>query len=866
MPKLLWLLRDVTLPFTEKDSDVVISPTEYMTKYVLGLTSHPTNSIGSMFVKSFSGFKCLKLCRPKKPKELEHLFDNLGLDNQKFTDDINYAIDHIRAHLSVKTCYGSNKSITGSSLSILAEKYITALNDNSIPDLEKSWIAVIEMKLENHCEHLVDSYRDKMSEKLQGKFPMEQTRLLKVHNEVQALVLRDLAEIIHNHLPHLVVRDTEQYHKYGKKLTSRFKDDELPQFSLKNKYESGEYCKQLLLELERANLNLAEIITCYHERAVGPAKEEVYLKEVATIPGNPEQVHIHEITHTTVEVAWKPPLINSTDIEYKIQTSSKDDDKWSYPPQITRHLKVEFNNLKPITAYKLRICSRNVVSQKDSIFKEVHFSTLVGPPKKPGRISFRTVSWDQGILTCMPPKQEDGNGAQITHLVAKLRYRNHLWCMCKQESFPIHFEDAEDYCSYHLKLPNITVRRKTFLTVFWENAVGLGEPSNQISIESTDFIPGPPLNFRRKGRTSSSIKIRFDIPRINPAAVHCYKVFLRKYRAEEETQLQETFKCSAVASELDSNTSYAFRVLAINRNNEHMQLCEKSSETVWFKTKRNKIVTGMITAGVAAGCTAAGPAIGAGSIPFLSGDLLSEGIKEKKPLKIAGGIAGLASTPLSVPFGAVVGTLAAPWYGFGFGYLVHSELQDSNDEDSDNESKECTGGALELQHSNNEDSDNESKECTGGALELQDSNDEDSDNESKECTGGALELQDSNDEDSDNESKECTGGALELQDSNDEDSDNESKECTGGANFTGDRFTSSADSETESLADRSRSSSLENESSHNTPSIGNKSSSSNTESITEKNQSNIPPLLATNMFWDIENDYAIDTRTCESVL
>ena len=694
VPDFLWLLRDVDVDFIDEDDkeeEKKISPTEYVTKSVLKpKKANPSKEdIGKKILNLFPTLQCIAVSNPEQNP------NNLGGDEQcDFNTEIEVAIKHVKLSVKPKTVHSGSVSVTGTSLAILAEEYIKALSSpDTFPDLEYSWMAVVEKQLLDSFESLVAEYKHRMSEVVRDKLPIEHASLIELHRQVLAAVQHLLIKKLESLLPRTNLTDLKLYKTYSAKLASRvakFSQDEkciesgeIMQFITENKNKSYLQCRQLSQTLKHSHMTLRNIISSYNENSIGPAKREVYEQEIAVIPGEPINARVMNTTSSTVILAWNAPDIHASVVkEYHIQHCLDIRySKWSQSLSTTE-ISIEFTNLIPNSICRFRICSSNESEKSD--YAIVTALTSPGQPTKPEPvISFEAINYYEGKIVCKAPREEDGNGAIITKMLIELTSMatNEV---DTSEVFDISRSDSNSTCIVRLlNLQEINSHQNIHMRIVWVNSVGwLSLPSDPLVIQSTEFIPGPPGNVKKVGRTHNKIKICFDPPEINPGAVDHYRIEIRRESKGSRMLVKNTKWLSAVLTNLSANTEYKIYVTSVNKKNLHIRC-----RYLICRTKLSKVAAGFAGAGVTAVGVAAAPVAGASILPLASIVALADGIEEGSVGKIAGGTVGLLCTPITAPLGFLGGLIVAPAVGLGGAATAKLALMDSDDniEDSDPE-------------------------------------------------------------------------------------------------------------------------------------------------------------------------------------
>lgn len=228
--------------------------------------------------------------------------------------------------------------------------------------------------------------------------------------------------------------------------------------------------------------------------------------------------------------------------------------------------------------------------------------------------------------------------------------------------------------------------------------VSIHEHVQILSVEikaAPSAVPGPPVNVRSSSkRTSSLIKLRWDPPNENPEAVYRYELQMKRKNRDDYEFVTYSYKLSAKATGLKSNTSYRFIVISRNKAGKGNFSLEHKE-----KTRLGKFAVAALTPAVFIGGTVAAPFAGivgggvaGGVLGGASGVAVADSIDNKAGATTAGittGVtAGVAGGVAGAVGGGVVGTLGAPVIGgvLARKFVKHGDeysSQSSEDEDED---------------------------------------------------------------------------------------------------------------------------------------------------------------------------------------
>lgn len=199
-----------------------------------------------------------------------------------------------------------------------------------------------------------------------------------------------------------------------------------------------------------------------------------------------------------------------------------------------------------------------------------------------------------------------------------------------------------------------------------------------LSETKTGPIPGKPQDLTAAKRAHNRIKLQWNFPSTNHQTIGCYEVQYRR-RWKQWESYEETSNTNQVIYRLSADTTYWFRVRAVNTKGFPGRYCEE----ICTETKYSPLARGFITAGAAVGGTIAAPIFVPLSGAVLTGLGIYDGAMGKKgelskgevATFTAGGVILAVSTPIT-------GTVGAPVIGASIGMIVYDSLS-SDDIDDD---------------------------------------------------------------------------------------------------------------------------------------------------------------------------------------
>ena len=297
-----------------------------------------------------------------------------------------------------------------------------------------------------------------------------------------------------------------------------------------------------------------------------------------------------------------------------------------------------------------------------SLATVIHFKK--GPPSQPSRPSVKQESPTTAIISVMCLTKEEENGSTSTRCIVETRSAN-------SGKWQPNVHNISQCTSLRLRLADLEPDTKYRLRVRMQNEAGTSIPSEEVTFQTNDLIPGAPLELRVSSRrTASSLKVRWKMPFNNPEAVDKFEVQVRQRGDAGQTPCNLTQKLSAKFTQLKSDTKYRFKVRALNKNGQPGEFSEEiEAETLYKKALRAVLAIPAFFGG-----TVSGPLLGGGAAAVG----VYENSSSKKKRKSAAAV--VAGTLAGTVFAPVVGGVCAYKTYKGIGILDNESPQTSDDE------------------------------------------------------------------------------------------------------------------------------------------------------------------------------------------
>ena len=698
LPHLFWLSRDVPtdwLPTSEK------SMTSYVTKILEYQSKDSETGIGLSSL--YPDLECFGLPHPGCGKGKNAVYEEKL--SKSFVETFKDIAKHILHTVQPKKGY-SLQPIDGPTLASLAQQYVKAINTpGAVPNLEQCWKTASMQKIYDLVDHFVRTYSKEMADTLSGQYPLEydidpseseKKSLLAKHHFIlnekvvlpfklkcrELLCLTEEA-LMQDDIFKSAVETLQTRIAIFEDSTDQVIEGEFLEFTERNRRESEKACRDSFWSVCHSYeaLSMDKVREAYFERAAGPAKDYVYDELFREIPERPKDIQVTNCTYNAATIRWVRPnnYVGNT-FQYQVSISS-DIFPMDLAAEEVANPVYKCENLTPATEYTVTVHAINKKLSGEGT--EIRFKTKAGPPKKPSNVTVSAMkeSLSQIKVSFEQPTEADGNGSKITQVVAKCDAMNTNRSLNSIEA-PI--VDEGYIC---IPIDNVETHEDIQIQLSFKNEIGEGE-SVTLFFNTKLMIPGPPKHLMVVGRGHKRIKLRWKPPSINPGAVSRYAIHVTKMNHNTYTIYLEDINTakstlSAVAKNLDSDSKYNFKIKALNCEDLGTSTMEFQD---WIQTKYHPAIRATIVTGAAVGGTLAGPVIGACSFPVDSVATIKKGRERKDNWIVADGIIGVATAPVTVPVGAVAGTVGAPVVGGIAAKETYDMLNSDSDlYDSDNE-------------------------------------------------------------------------------------------------------------------------------------------------------------------------------------
>ena len=183
-PNFLWLLRDAILSVPPGRDGKPMTPTEYLKTKIFkrGASFNETESdrVSRAILTVFPSIECMTISVPSAdPDVMRNIAANEASLNPKFNEQIETLVAYLLHHVQPKSGFVEGKLVDGPLLVEIAGEFIKVVNDpNAIPCISDTWQAAVERRCREALEQLIKEYTQDLEAKFKEVgFPMEEDSL-----------------------------------------------------------------------------------------------------------------------------------------------------------------------------------------------------------------------------------------------------------------------------------------------------------------------------------------------------------------------------------------------------------------------------------------------------------------------------------------------------------------------------------------------------------------------------------------------------------------------------------------------------------------------------------------------------------------
>ena len=173
MPKFLWVVRDFTLQLVD-DEDREIDPRRYLERALEdkatsgGTEVAQKNEIKQHLRKYFPERDCCTMVRPIVNENNLQSLDSIGIEDLR-SEFVEQAFNlRTRVLQGMKIKHINNQEMDGLTWIEMAQQYIEAINDRTVPTIESSWTYICRSRAQTIFEKAKDSFDEMIAQEIQA--------------------------------------------------------------------------------------------------------------------------------------------------------------------------------------------------------------------------------------------------------------------------------------------------------------------------------------------------------------------------------------------------------------------------------------------------------------------------------------------------------------------------------------------------------------------------------------------------------------------------------------------------------------------------------------------------------------------------
>ena len=361
-PNFLWLLRDAVLKVPSGQT-----PTDYLKTVVLkrgkSFDETANDKIGRVILTVFPSIECRTIQPPSAdPEVMQNIVAKQDSLEPRFNEQIEDLIKYLFQNVKAKSGFMDGKLVDGPLLAAMASQFLDAVNNpDAIPCITDTWQTAVEIRCKKMLDQMTQEYIEEMNVKIADiGLPMEEDSVSKNDSSkpctlfsLHRSTLLQKTELLLKKVGHFISGPissaeggTSSYNRetliaeLEKRIAVFSEDTILPmdgpnmrkkkviggalfEFVQHNNSESRSYCHALFKKLymkieekiekgdesytfEELSNDLKMLQEEYHQKAVGPAKWEVYTEKESFIKSQGENYkRLHGFKKKTFDALQK---------------------------------------------------------------------------------------------------------------------------------------------------------------------------------------------------------------------------------------------------------------------------------------------------------------------------------------------------------------------------------------------------------------------------------------------------------------------------------------------------------------------------------------------------------------------------------
>jgi len=173
MPSFMWVVRDFTLQLVDEEGNDITSK-EYLERALdvrASTVQQDKNEIRKHLKKFFKERECCTMIRPLTNEDNLQCLDQMDLEELRaeFVEQVMLLRRKVLNQVRPKQVNGS--TLDGTTWVLLAEKYIQAINEGAVPNIQSSWNYICHQKARATADTIVEKFEKELADTL---LPMNQ--------------------------------------------------------------------------------------------------------------------------------------------------------------------------------------------------------------------------------------------------------------------------------------------------------------------------------------------------------------------------------------------------------------------------------------------------------------------------------------------------------------------------------------------------------------------------------------------------------------------------------------------------------------------------------------------------------------------
>ena len=183
-PDFLWLLRDATLAVPPGRDGKPMTPSDYLKTKVfkrgVSFDESDSDKVGRAILTVFPTIECMTIEAPSTdPEVMQNIVLKQDCLNPRFNEQIERLVAYLLSHVRAKNGFLEGKLVDGPLLAEIASCFLRAVNSpDAIPCITDTWQAAVELRCKKALEQMLEEYTQELEAKIKEVgLPMEEDSL-----------------------------------------------------------------------------------------------------------------------------------------------------------------------------------------------------------------------------------------------------------------------------------------------------------------------------------------------------------------------------------------------------------------------------------------------------------------------------------------------------------------------------------------------------------------------------------------------------------------------------------------------------------------------------------------------------------------